>query len=119
MGMYKLLADGVLRTADNASIPDSTDNRDWRKYQEWLAEGNTPDPQYTQEEIDAQALGDEIVSLKQDLTKANVWQFRMLLELFEVGKTKGLWVNTDFDATLRQKAADWKTKLERLGVIDE
>jgi hypothetical protein len=53
------------------------------------------------------------------LTKANVWQFRMLLELFEVGKTKGLWVNTDFDATLRQKAADWKTKLERLGVIDE
>ena len=37
-------ARGVTRTSDGASIPGSDDNRDWRAYQEWLAEGNTPDP---------------------------------------------------------------------------
>jgi hypothetical protein len=38
-------ADGpVLRTADNASIPNDPANRDWVEYQNWLALGNTPDP---------------------------------------------------------------------------
>ena len=40
---YKLLENGVQRS-DGASIPDCDGNRDWRAYQEWLAEGNTPEP---------------------------------------------------------------------------
>jgi hypothetical protein len=37
-------ADGpVLRTADNASIPNDPANRDWVEYQNWLALGNTPE----------------------------------------------------------------------------
>lgn len=42
--MYKLIKTGVLRLKDQAIIPDSLENRDWREYQEWLAAGNTPQP---------------------------------------------------------------------------
>jgi hypothetical protein len=34
----------VVRNADEAWIPDDPENRDWIEYQNWLAEGNTPDP---------------------------------------------------------------------------
>ena len=44
MGDYTLSEFGVTRTSDRASIPESDDNRDWREYQEWLAEGNVADP---------------------------------------------------------------------------
>lgn len=41
---YKLVInfDGVRRLADGALIANQPLNRDWRKYQEWLAAGNTP-----------------------------------------------------------------------------
>ena len=41
---YTLSESGVTRGSDRASIPDADDNRDWRAYQEWVAEGNTADP---------------------------------------------------------------------------
>jgi len=44
MSDYTLAEFGVTRTNDGASIPDDDRNRDWRAYQEWAAEGNTPDP---------------------------------------------------------------------------
>ena len=44
MSDYILSESGVIRTSDNASIPDDDGNRDWREYLEWLADGNTPDP---------------------------------------------------------------------------
>ena len=34
----------IIRLSDNAFIPASSDNRDYREYQEWLAKGNTPLP---------------------------------------------------------------------------
>lgn len=42
--MYKLLKQGVQRIADSAVIPPDAGNMDWVRYQEWLAEGNTPQP---------------------------------------------------------------------------
>lgn len=56
--MYKLTENGVTLTQDDGSvlsIPNSEGNRHWRAYQEWLAEGNTPEPQFTQAELDKQA----------------------------------------------------------------
>lgn len=43
--MYQLLTEGfVRRLADGAQIPPDPLNRDYRRYQEWLAAGNTPQP---------------------------------------------------------------------------
>lgn len=45
MADYKLKnTSGVIRTLDNANIPDDLSNVDWREYQDWLGQGNTPDP---------------------------------------------------------------------------
>ena len=44
MSKYKLTDSGVIDTETGACIPNAPGNRHWRKYQEWLAEDNTPDP---------------------------------------------------------------------------
>ena len=36
--------DAVIRTADNAHIPDDPTNRDWQQYLAWIADGGVPDP---------------------------------------------------------------------------
>ena len=48
--MYKLIndnltniANGVIRTNDNACIPFDPDNTDYQAYLKWLEEGNTPE----------------------------------------------------------------------------
>ncbi|MCK5021042.1 MAG: hypothetical protein KAS32_28785 [Candidatus Peribacteraceae bacterium] len=43
MAKYKLIKNGVEDTETGTCIPDKAGNRDWKKYQEWLAEGNVPD----------------------------------------------------------------------------
>jgi hypothetical protein len=49
--MYKLIkniftqqVDGILRIADNATIPLDEANTDYQAYLKWLEEGNTPFP---------------------------------------------------------------------------
>jgi hypothetical protein len=45
MADYQLTTtDAVIRTADQAYIPNDDDNRDWQIYQQWLADGGVPDP---------------------------------------------------------------------------
>ena len=41
----------VIRTADSAFIPFDPANTDYAKYLEWLAEGNTPLPADTPEQL--------------------------------------------------------------------
>ena len=52
---YKRQKDGVgvIRLVDMASIPECPDNRDWREYLAWVAQGNTPAPAETPKEIAA------------------------------------------------------------------
>jgi hypothetical protein len=93
-------------------------NRDWRQYQEWLAEGNTPEPQFTESEIAAKALAEEVGTIKAELQNALVWQFRMIVELFKVCKQLGA-TNADIDPDVLVKAQSWVGKLDRLKEIDE
>jgi hypothetical protein len=116
--MYKLMPNGVMRS-DGACIPSTSANRDWREYQRWLAEGNTPDPEYTEQELIDKAQSEEITQLKQDLKGALVWQFRMIIELFELLKQSTSITNADVDPEILQKASAWITKLNRLKEIDE
>ena len=45
MADYQLTAtDSVIRTADQATIPNDPANRDWIAYQQWLVGGGVPDP---------------------------------------------------------------------------
>ena len=52
MSDYQLTAteSSVIRTEDNACIPNDPANRDWVEYQKWLEDGGVPDP-YVEPEI--------------------------------------------------------------------
>ena len=41
----------IKRLSDSANIPNAIGNTDWQAYQQWLSEGNTPEPAETAEEI--------------------------------------------------------------------
>jgi len=51
--MYKLNQNSVTRLADGACIPLADGNRDYEEYKQWLSEGNIPEPEFTQAELDA------------------------------------------------------------------
>lgn len=54
--MYKLTdSNSIIRLADSACIPFAAGNRDYAEYQEWLSQGNTPQPAHTDEELLASA----------------------------------------------------------------
>jgi hypothetical protein len=50
----KIQGDGWLVNG-SMSVPNSGSNSDYHDVQEWIAEGNTPDPEYTDAEIAANA----------------------------------------------------------------
>ena len=71
MSDYTLNESGVTRS-DGASVPDDDRNRDWRAYQEWLAEGNTPpapwvDPGPSVETVNRLALDAKVAAQVPDL----------------------------------------------------
>lgn len=62
---YKLVEGGIRRLSDRAYISFDEDNIDYQKYLEWVAEGNTPEPQYTQGELDIkEALDTKLANIK-------------------------------------------------------
>jgi hypothetical protein len=50
----KIQGDGWLVNG-SMSVPNDGGNRDYHEVQEWIAEGNTPDPEYTDAKIAANA----------------------------------------------------------------
>lgn len=50
----KIQGNGYL-VNDVMSVPNDSRNTDYQAVQEWIAEGNTPEPEFTQAELDAQA----------------------------------------------------------------
>lgn len=119
MADYKLNgvdeSNGVIREIDGASIPNDPSNNDWQEYLDWKAAdpvANVPDQQYTTEEqaqIDYNARQDARIA---NLKGALINQFKMILELFQVGRDKGLWVVADFDPALVTLAQEWKDLID-------
>lgn len=75
--MYKLIGTNLVkRLSDNACIPFANGNIDYEEYKQWLTEGNTPEPEFTPEQLDAQrisqikAKASELITTKYSV----VWQ---------------------------------------------
>lgn len=49
--MYKLQQNGVKRLSDGASMPFADGNMDYEEYKQWLSEGNTPEPEFSEAEL--------------------------------------------------------------------
>jgi len=51
MATYKLTKTGVQDLETMSFIPNNPANRDWRKYQKWVDDGNVPAPEFTAAEL--------------------------------------------------------------------
>lgn len=74
--MYKLIGTkSVKRLADGAYIPFADGNRDYEEYKLWLEEGNTPEPEFTEEEIKVSTLNKQIQEAKTYLRETSwIWE---------------------------------------------
>ena len=117
--MYKLNKTSGVKRDDGRNIPEDPNNRDWKRYLLWVADGNTPAPYESPEEIVERELREEIRDLKEGLKSATVWQFRMIVEIWKVLKMHTPAMNSDIDPEVFVKATEWMQKLNRLKEIDE
>ena len=51
----KITKNGYL-VNNSLSVPNSSSNRHFQEVQTWIAEGNTPEPEFTQEELDIKSV---------------------------------------------------------------
>lgn len=66
--MYKLIGtNSVKRLVDGAYIPLADGNRDYEDYKLWLSDGNTPEPEFTEEELVKQEINTKVQEAKQYL----------------------------------------------------
>ncbi len=77
--MYKLNQNSVTRLADGASIPLADGNRDYEEYKQWLSEGNIPEPEFTQAELEAIETANKISEAKAYLASTD---FKMSVDYY-------------------------------------
>jgi len=77
--MYKLKQNSVTRLADGACIPLADGNRDYEEYKQWLSDGNTPEPEFTQLELDAIETSNKISEAKAYLSSTD---FKMSVDYY-------------------------------------
>lgn len=77
--MYKLIGTNfVKRLADGAYIPFANGNVDYEEYKQWLAEGNTPEPEFTEEELTQQEIQKKLQEAKVYLDATDFYYPRFL-----------------------------------------
>jgi len=124
MAKYKYVEDelgeitGVVNTETNTFIPNENTGYLKTAYLEWLDEGNTPDDAYTQAERDAISLANQIADLKSQVRTSDITLFKMIVAVYQVGVSKGLWSSSDMDSDLVTEVAAVKTKLDDLGLLE-
>jgi len=73
----KLQSDGW--NLDGMSVPNEPGNRHYQMIQEWIAEGNIPEPEFTQAEIDATAAAEVNAS---NLAYLEATDFKMTVDYY-------------------------------------
>ena len=72
--MYKLIGTkSVKRLADGACIPFANGNIDYEEYKLWLEEGNTPEPEFTEEELRIKVINTQIAEAKAYLSSTDFY----------------------------------------------
>lgn len=79
MAKYKIRGDGYFDTELGMFIPNDPQNRHYQMVQTWIGEGNTPDPEFTEQEI-TDNLWAEIRSVRDSLLKQT--DFMVLSDVF-------------------------------------
>jgi hypothetical protein len=62
------------------SVPKAEGNRHYKLVQEWIAEGNTPEPEFTEAELADQKKANDITEAKQYLAESD-WIVTKIAEL--------------------------------------
>lgn len=114
MAKYKLQADGVIDQEKGYKIPADEGNRHWRGYQNWLAQGFTPDPEFTQEELDVKAAAAMLHQLEADLVHTDRMLLKLVTRLCSVLIANGTLTKTDIGAAYVDGALALKAKLDDL-----
>ena len=78
--MYKLNENSITRLSDGVFIPLANGNRDYEEYKQWLVEGNTPQPQYTPEELTAKETAEANAKVLEALEKLDKDSIRAMRE---------------------------------------
>ncbi len=93
--MYKLQGtNGVKRLADGAFVPFADGNSDYEQYKQWIEEGNTPEPEFTDEEIKTNELNQKIQEANQYLKETdwvNAYKIRHDLGLDLIPESSSKW----------------------------
>ena len=105
--MYKLIGTkSVKRLADGACIPFANGNIDYEGYKLWLAEGNTPEPEFTEAELVQQAVGKKIAEAKAYLASTD---FKMTVDYYAT-------MTAEQQEELSTKRAEARTFLKEQGL---
>jgi len=62
------------------SVPKDNENRHYKIIKKWIDEGNTPDPQYTAEELAAKEAAEANAAAKAELKKIDIDSIRAIRE---------------------------------------
>jgi len=60
---------------DTMSVPNAAGNRHYQMVQEWIAQGNTPEPEFTPEELAARQEAEEAAAAEQEAARAEYQEF--------------------------------------------
>ena len=139
--MYKLLASNMVRKLEtNQEFPMVNSNIEYEAYKQWLSEGNIPEPEFTEEDLQANALAEAtrvakqakelaLASIKVTTTSGKVFdgrdidQQRMVSAIMSadvVGVTSTQWKladNTVATVTLVELKEALALSIQALGVI--
>jgi hypothetical protein len=113
MKEYKISGNGIKRLSDGAQIPLAPGNRDYQEYVAWFLMGNSPDPEFTPDEIKQHT----IAAKKAEISNTDMGYIRVIEDLIDTLVAKGVIALTDLPSTSRIKDAQRKALRAQLAEL--